>query len=423
MTPAADASKLAHGASSNPPPERREQAVAKMLRAVVASWFVDAALLASLAGLAGVDAWGAFWWVTLGGTVLCSALFLVLAFGWNRRLRDPSMTVPHLLAWSAVIIAGAAASPEVAVLAISTLFLVFSFASLRLTPWPLLASLTAVSAGIGALVAAQPAPLAVPMATPTQAALSVLWVSLVLARCALLGLHGARLRSRLGQRTRELAEATSRLQHLATHDPLTGALNRGAIHAALDSALTQTQGGHPGLSVVLIDLDNFKSINDEHGHPVGDEVLRRFSDIVTAALPPTARFGRYGGEEFLLVLPCVDDPRLGGVIAEGLRLRLRSHPWHALASGLSVSASAGVAHARVGETPHALLARADQNLYRAKRQGRDRVCTEETVARRDGDPVEDAGPGHRARRGSGEASDGDRHAESQRASRTASVLA
>lgn len=358
-----------------------------MLRVVVASWLVDAAQLAVLAGIAGVDAWRAFWCLTIGGTVLCAVLFLVLAFGWNRRLRDPSMTVPHLLAWSAVIITGAAASPEVAVLALSTLFLVFSFASLRLAPVPLLASLVCVSAGLGALVAVQPAPLAVPMATPVQAVLSVLWVSLVLGRCALLGLHGARLRNRLAQRTRELAEATARLHHLATHDPLTGALNRGAIHAALDAALTEAQGGRPGPCIVLVDLDHFKSINDSHGHPVGDEVLRRFAEIVTSALPPTARFGRYGGEEFLVVLQCADSPQRGHLVAEALRLRLRSHAWDELAPGLSVSASAGVANAHPGEPPHALLARADRSLYRAKRQGRDQVCVDESAAQDADDAV------------------------------------
>lgn len=391
MPPRPDTATRAPGASGNPPGGPRQQAVAKMLGLVVASWIVDAALLAVLAGWAGVDAWRAFWCLTLGGTVLCGVLFLVLASGWNRRLGDPSMTVPHLLAWSAMIIAGAAASPDVAVLALSTLFLVFSFASLRLAPLALLASLIAVSAGIGALVAAQPAPLTVPMATPAQAALSVLWVSLVLGRCALLGLHGARLRNRLGQRTRELAEATARLQHLATHDPLTGALNRGAIHAALDSALAEAQGGPTSPCVVLVDLDHFKSINDDHGHPVGDEVLRRFCGIVTSALPPTARFGRYGGEEFLVVLLGVDARQHGRLVAEALRLRLRSHPWHEVAPGLRVSASAGVATARDGETPHALLARADQHLYRAKRQGRDRVCTDQSVPHPAADALEVTG--------------------------------
>jgi diguanylate cyclase (GGDEF)-like protein len=395
MAPLPDASTLAPGLPAGDPAGSRQQAVAKMLRVVVASWLVDAAQLAVLAGIAGVDAWRAFWCLTIGGTALCAVLFLVLASGWNRRLRDPSMTVPHLLAWSAVIITGAAASPEVAVLALSTLFLVFSFASLRLAPMPLLASLVAVSAGLGALVAAQPAPLTVPMATPVQAALSVLWVSLVLGRCALLGLHGARLRSRLGQRTRELAEATARLHHLATHDPLTGALNRGAIHAALDAVLTvaptEARGGCPDTCIVLVDLDHFKSINDSHGHPVGDEVLRRFAGIVSATLPPAARFGRYGGEEFLVVLQCADSPQLGRLVAEGLRLRLRSHPWHEVVPGLRVSVSAGVANARPGEAPHALLSRADQNLYRAKRLGRDRVCADEPAAQAADDAIEALG--------------------------------
>jgi len=267
-----------------------------MLRMVVASWLVDAALLVVLARLAGVDAWGALWCLTIGGTVLCTGLALVFACGWNQRLRDPALTVPHLLAWSALIITGAAASPEVGVLGLASLFLVFAFGALRLRPLPLLTSWIIVTAGIGVFVAIQPIPLSVPMATPLQAALSVLWLSLVLGRCALLGLHGARLRIRLGQRTRELAEATARLQHLATHDTLTGALNRGAIQAALESTLAEAAGAGRAASVVLVDFDHFKAINDRFGHPVGDEVLRRFAAISTALLPREARLGRYGGE-------------------------------------------------------------------------------------------------------------------------------
>ncbi len=358
-----------------------------MLRVVVASWLVDIAQLAAMAGLAGVDAWRAFWFLTIGGGALCAVLSLVLAFGWNRRLRDPSMTVPHLLAWTVLVLGGAAASPQIAVLAFAMMFLVFAFASLRLTPLSLVACWTVGSAGIAGIVAVQPAPLGLPMATPLQAALAVLWVALVLGRCALLGLHGARLRSRLGQRTRELAEATARLQHLASHDPLTGTLNRGAIQAVLESALTGSPRERSATSVVLVDLDDFKSINDRFGHPVGDEVLRRFSDIVTSVLPPTGRFGRYGGEEFLLVLRSDADPRVGHEVAERLRARLRGHPWHEVVPGLAVSASMGVATALGDDTPHDLLVRADRGLYCAKRQGRDRVCVDEPVGRHAADRV------------------------------------
>jgi diguanylate cyclase (GGDEF)-like protein len=368
-------------AAAADPKGSRQQAMGSMLRMVVASWLTDAAQLAVLASLAGVDAWGALWCLTIGGTVLCAGFALMFALGWNQRLRDPAMTVPHLLAWSAVIITGAAASPEVAVLALSTLFLVFAFGSLRLRPLPALASWLSVTAGIGVFVAIQPVPLGVPMATPLQATLSVIWVSLVLGRCALLGLHGAHLRVRLGQRTRELAEATARLQHLASHDTLTGALNRGAIQGALESALAEAPGAGRDTSIVLVDLDHFKAINDRFGHPVGDEVLRRFAAMATALLPPEARFGRYGGEEFLLVL----QTRAGSAVsadalAERLRRVVSQHPWHQVSPELAVSVSMGVATAGAGESAHGLLVRADHSLYRAKRQGRDRVCVADAEA-------------------------------------------
>lgn len=351
-----------------------------MQRLVAASWLLDAAQLAAMAAWAGVACWAAFWGITVGGAVICAIFGLAFARGWNRQARDPSLTVPHLAIWSALILACGAASPEVAVLSLAAVFLVFGFAGLRLTPAQMLPCWVVVSIGIALVVMTASAPLTIPSATPLQAALSVLWIAAVLGRCALLGLYGARARLRLGQRTRELAEATGRLEQLAMHDPLTGVLNRGAINLALASALDSVERGERAVAIVMIDLDHFKRINDEFGHVVGDEVLCRFVDIVAGITRPDDRIGRYGGEEFLLLLPEALAREEAAQVAVRLLSGMRAYPWAEVAPGLSVSASFGVATARPGDTLAGLVGRADNRLYRAKREGRGRVCTEDAPA-------------------------------------------
>jgi diguanylate cyclase (GGDEF)-like protein len=372
-------------AESSPSPAalrkvRRQSDVAAMQRLVVASWLIDAVQLASMAAWAGVDCWGAFWSIALGGGAICAGFGLAFARGWNRHARDPSLTVPHLAIWSVVILATAAVSPEATMLVLSAVFLVFGFAALRLTPTQMLPCWVAVSIGIALVVMTAGAPITLPTATPLQAGLSVLWITTLLGRCALLGLYGARARLRLGQRTRELADATARLEQLAMHDPLTGVLNRGAINLALASALDNVERGDRAVSIVMIDLDHFKRINDGFGHGVGDEVLRRFVGIVAGLTRSDDRIGRYGGEEFLLLLPQTAVPEESAQVADRLLSRVLAYPWEDIAPGLAVSASFGVATARPGDSLAGLVGRADDQLYRAKREGRGRVCAEDAPA-------------------------------------------
>lgn len=122
----------------------------------------------------------------------------------------------------------------------------------------------------------------------------------------------------------------------------------------------------------MIDLDWFKRINDAYGHPTGDEVLRTFAITVFANIRPIDRFGRYGGEEFLLVLP--DVPKDGACrMLDRLRAIVAELDWSAFSPGMRVTISAGVATLRAGENPDLFLARADSALYAAKAQGRNRI--------------------------------------------------
>ena len=142
---------------------------------------------------------------------------------------------------------------------------------------------------------------------------------------------------------------------------------------AVQVELERVQRGGVGFGVALFDLDHFKQVNDGHGHVVGDEVLRRFAEETGRVLRASDHLGRYGGEEFLVVLSGAADAASVGVAAERVRSLVAMHDWSALRPGLRVTVSAGVTLCRGQDTPEQLLARADAALYAAKRAGRNRI--------------------------------------------------
>ncbi|XKE46112.1 diguanylate cyclase [Halomonas organivorans] len=161
-----------------------------------------------------------------------------------------------------------------------------------------------------------------------------------------------------------------RLDFLARHDELTGLLNRRAGMARLDEEIARGHRHTTPLCVAICDLDHFKQINDRHGHGVGDEALAAVAEVMQSELRRYDVLARLGGEEFLVILP-------GATLSEAersierLRRRLAETP---LASpGLSLTLSAGLAALEEGDAGDALLERADRALYRAKREGRNRV--------------------------------------------------
>lgn len=163
----------------------------------------------------------------------------------------------------------------------------------------------------------------------------------------------------------------SEFEHLATHDSLTGALARRAVLELADSEMQRWQRYGHTFSVLMLDVDHFKQINDTHGHLVGDAVLRDVAGHVRAALRASDRLGRYGGEEFLVLMPATDLPAAQAV-AERVAAAVRNAT--AQAGGPHCTVSIGVTSVSAGDANFdVLLARADAALYRAKSGGRDRV--------------------------------------------------
>ena len=170
---------------------------------------------------------------------------------------------------------------------------------------------------------------------------------------------------------RNLTEAI--LKYEATHDTLTGVLNRRALMEALKRECSRGRRHHTGLAVVICDIDYFKNINDTHGHMVGDEVLSGLIRLLEVCLRKYDYLGRWGGEEFMLILPSIRK-KDADQLYERLRKVVMDNPIFTSVGGLSITISIGVKIWKKNETVDELIAAADEALYRAKREGRNRVC-------------------------------------------------
>jgi diguanylate cyclase (GGDEF)-like protein len=174
---------------------------------------------------------------------------------------------------------------------------------------------------------------------------------------------------------RQLLSAYEEMRHRATHDPLTGVNNRGAVLEALHQEWLHVQRDGGSLGILLTDLDRFKHINDTYGHPAGDAVLREAARRMRAVLRAYDRLGRYGGEEFLVIIPgCKRDVLLG--LAERLRQALSTTGIAIGTETIPVTMSIGVSctDGQPEADPHTLLQQADLALYEAKHAGRNRVA-------------------------------------------------
>ncbi|KGM09819.1 diguanylate cyclase [Cellulomonas bogoriensis] len=171
-------------------------------------------------------------------------------------------------------------------------------------------------------------------------------------------------------RSERLELANRELAHAATHDALTGLVNRRGFDAALAGRTTDPDAP---ATCVLADLDNFKAVNDRFSHAVGDEVLRQVARLVAGAVRGTDLVARIGGEEIAILLDTSESGRDVAAVCERVRTSIATHAWDEVAPGARVTISIGAVTRRPGEDPSALLARADALLYEAKSAGRDTV--------------------------------------------------
>jgi diguanylate cyclase (GGDEF)-like protein len=184
--------------------------------------------------------------------------------------------------------------------------------------------------------------------------------------------YTAELEAKVEERTLELQKANDKLEYLASTDPLTELVNRRRLDEVLEQEFERTSRYQGELSLILLDIDNFKAVNDTQGHQIGDEVIAGVGKIAKVMSRISDTPGRWGGEEFLIVVPQTNRDS-AVAFAEKLRLSIENTEF---SGGVRVSASFGVASFQPGETIPVVLQRADEALYRAKKLGRNRIETD-----------------------------------------------
>jgi len=348
--------------------ERQSLRIGRFLMAAGTSTLVCFALV--ICAFLGLLPWPAAVQGSIGIVALVAVFFVLFRSGLHMHFADPSLTTEQV-ACALLLLAyvmyhvGPAHSPLLLFYLVALLFGV-----LRLNARRMLALAVLALAAHATMLHLQY--LKNPDMDARAALTEFVVLAIVLPWFAVMGGYVNRLRMRISDSHRTLQRAFERIEELAVRDELTGAYNRRFLMEQLARERSRAERLAAPFSVCLIDLDHFKAINDTFGHAAGDAVLKHFAALVPQELRAVDCYGRFGGEEFLVVLP--DTAREGATAcAERVRARTAAATFPGLPEGRRVSVTVGVATHAKGEEIGALLGRADVALYRGKAEGRDKV--------------------------------------------------
>lgn len=299
------------------------------------------------------------------------AVFYALArSGWSGRLKDPSMVMAQGLYCALLtVLVYAFAHQEVRgfILCILPLIIMFGQFNLNGRQFTVFTGVTlaVLSTAVLLLRPYDDAPRGL-----SADLLELVYVALILGTATSMALIGSNIRRKLMSSRLELAEALSRVHALATTDELTGLANRRHMQDLLTEEVKRHRRLGQPLCIAVLDLDHFKRINDLHGHQGGDEALRHFARIARGALREVDVLARWGGEEFLLMMPATTaEQAMTGLERLRHQLALASPP--PSLPTVRITCSAGVALHEASATLQHTIDQADQALYRAKAEGRD----------------------------------------------------
>lgn len=335
------------------------------------SYLIDGLVLA-LFHLAGTISWVPVVVYTVSGLAISVTTAALIGSGWTQRFKDPGITIAQTIPAQGVQLGAMYLFPEVGFMFALLLFIVYSTLTMRLEVRQSLIAWGLVSLGTAAVLLLSGEPPRIPDSTLAEQLLSMAFFALTLWRCVWLGAYNSGMTALLKKRGRELAALTTQVDMLAHHDELTGLLNRRSLFSALRDEQLRADRQKLPLCVAILDLDKFKAVNDTLGHLAGDKTLKIFASTLKAHTRKSDRFGRYGGEEFLLIMTTTG-PDTALVPIDRMREALLGADWNEVAPGFSMTFSCGVACYQPGESIEALLQRADEALYRAKADGRN--CT------------------------------------------------
>ncbi len=320
-------------------------------------------LILGVFALLGKLPWPRLWGIAAGFVIVNLTFLALFVTRANLRFKDPSLTMAQVLAASGSVPLILLSSPYLDPVAVPFYSVLFVFAMLRLDREALFK--------VGAFILASYA-LAVrlrlrwyrsviPPSTEAITALLVVVSTLWFGSAA----------SYIGRLRRRLKETAATLEQLATRDSLTGLWNRRQIEALLSRETRRAERSGQPLTILLVDVDHFKAINDRFGHATGDKALCQVAGIIRSTVRVGAEVGRWGGEEFLIILP---ETPLGEALECAQRVREKLETTHLeIGQQLTVTASIGLAVWSRPESFPELLSRADRAMYHAKSSGRNRV--------------------------------------------------
>jgi diguanylate cyclase len=304
--------------------------------------------------------------------------FIFIRLDLNLKLRDPDMTMEQTAFGYFLQLVFLVLAPQLAILFFLTMFIVAGFGALTMTNQQFIMSWFFIGISSAWVIFSVGNHFSFPTFGSVQ--LLLLWFAFIstIARVFVVSLMIHDLRKKLHSRNQELKSSLEHIEHLARYDSLTQIFNRRTVLELIEEEILRSKRTKDAFCVALLDIDHFKSVNDRFGHAVGDQVLQAFATTASNAIRVTDRIGRYGGEEFVILMPYTNLE--GAMIAmDRLCKTVSEMEWASIQSGFQVTVSIGVAQVEQGEMAGQILHRSDGALYNAKHAGRNQTAAHKGV--------------------------------------------
>jgi diguanylate cyclase len=331
--------------------------------------------LAYASYLAGFTEWEAIYWLLIIIPLISITFYIIFRTGLNLRMADPSITLIQMCTASLIVVYVMYFANEARGVLLLMYIIILLFGIFRLSTRQFLFISVFILLTYGGNIALLY--LFRPQGVNFQKEyLQWCVLALVLADFSIIGGYISSLRRNLGASHSELQKSISVIQEMAIRDDLTGIYNRRHLMELLENEKNRSSRGGSQFAIAMLDIDQLKDVNDNYGHPMGDQILCTVSTIIRDALRNIDNCGRYGGDEFMLVFTQTD---IKGAMssAERILAGIRQSRFPNLEPDFKITVSIGLTEYRFPEDVEKMVARVDRALYRAKSAGRNRVECDE----------------------------------------------
>jgi diguanylate cyclase (GGDEF)-like protein len=320
------------------------------------------------AGILDLQVLYGFWIILLSIIII---LYIVFRTGLNLRMSDPSLTSIQMCVACLVVMYGIYYGHEIRGVLFSMYILILLFGTFRLytSQFLFISAFALLTYGVDIVL------LNIFRSQDINLKIECFhWfgLAIVLISVSFIGGNISSIRRELSVSRKKLQSSLTVIREMAIHDDLTGFYNRSHLMDLIESENNRSVRTGSVFSLVMMDIDKFKKINDTYGHQIGDQVLRTFAAVIRSILRKTDFCGRYGGEEFLIVLTQTD-LQAAKLFAERIRDCVENSFFPDLGPDSRVTVSIGLAEHRMQENIEKTISLADESLYKAKKRGRNRV--------------------------------------------------